>query len=380
MVNTKNFRTKQEFITKMNPKGKDYIIGLDAGYSGMKVFYENGLFCFPSFAKKIDEETFTGTDEKDILYRDLETNELFVLGYTAQNMVMSSDTNDTDGELRTRKRYGNRKFQILCKAAIACALKGKKDNRKIVIQTGLPSAYVDADKRDMVKELCKPAHFQLRVGMEDWKEFHLELDADAVHCDMPQPAGSLYSVVIGNDGKYVQNARDFLYGNTLVLDAGFGTFDFYGLKNRTIACKESIDEIGMYEILKHTSKKILDELNEDINIQALQKNLEQGTVVYVDEDEMRSDEKQLSPMLEEAVDEVYKEAFDRTKAVTNSFRDYRNIIVTGGTGEAWIDKFRSSLANMKTIRVVPGNVNDHLPLVYSNVRGYYFARYNQNIR
>ena len=41
-MNTRNFRTRQEFKNMTNPKGKDYIIGLDVGYSSTKVFYENG--------------------------------------------------------------------------------------------------------------------------------------------------------------------------------------------------------------------------------------------------------------------------------------------------------------------------------------------------
>ena len=55
-MNTKNFRTRQEFATDYSiPKGRDYIIGLDVGYSGTKVFYETGYFCVPSFVKKMKQ-------------------------------------------------------------------------------------------------------------------------------------------------------------------------------------------------------------------------------------------------------------------------------------------------------------------------------------
>ena len=36
---TKRFRTRQEFKEKNNPKGKNYIIAIDVGYSGTKVFH-----------------------------------------------------------------------------------------------------------------------------------------------------------------------------------------------------------------------------------------------------------------------------------------------------------------------------------------------------
>ena len=47
-MKTSKFRTRQEFIKRFtHPKSKrEYVIGLDAGYSSMKCFYENGYFCF----------------------------------------------------------------------------------------------------------------------------------------------------------------------------------------------------------------------------------------------------------------------------------------------------------------------------------------------
>ena len=51
MVPTNLYRTRHEFfnIPMQLPKAPKFIVGLDAGYSGMKVWYERGYFCFPSF-------------------------------------------------------------------------------------------------------------------------------------------------------------------------------------------------------------------------------------------------------------------------------------------------------------------------------------------
>ena len=68
-MDTSKFRTRQEFRTLINPKGKDFIIGLDAGYSGTKTFFESGCGTFPTYARKIDEMLYL-TDENDIVYRD----------------------------------------------------------------------------------------------------------------------------------------------------------------------------------------------------------------------------------------------------------------------------------------------------------------------
>lgn len=377
-MNTKKYRTRQEFEKEEHPRSNKYIIALDAGYSSMKGYYENGYFCFPSYAKKISESMLGIAGPKDIIYHDLETDEKYMLGYTAQDMVASTDTNDTDGELYSRKRYHNKLFKILCNAAIGIALLDKDDDREVIVQTGLPTSYVKGDSDAMKNALCKPSSFRLKLANEDWREFNLNLTSDKIFI-MPQPAGSLYSVLIQNNGVYVKNAKDILFSNSLVLDVGFGTFDLYGIKSRNIVCGESIDELGMREVLKHTSKKILDEMNEDIRIQALQKNLESGTVTCVNEEELKTEEKDLAPLLAQSSNEVFLEAIERTRAITNTFRDYNRLIVSGGTGQAWFNKIKDYLKNMKNLEIVPANINDPTSsFIYSNVRGYYLFRYTDS--
>lgn len=378
-MDTKKFRTRQEINSKISPKGKHYIIGLDAGYSGMKVYYENGYFCFPSFIKQVAENSLTVPAATDILYRDLETGDVYMVGKTAQQMVSSTDTNDTEEELFTRKRYSQKAFHILCHTAIAMAMKDKKDNREIVIQTGLPTAYVDGDSEALKKALCKNVNFELKIGMGKWEKYHLELKHDYVFI-MPQPAGSYYSTLIRSNGEYMPDAKEFLYGNVLVIDIGAGTGDIYGIKSRSIVSKESVNNIGMREVFKHTSKQILEELNEDIHLSALQQNLESGVVVYIDEDEMSTEEKPLAQYLEKASDEVFQKAMEKIKGITNAFRDYTYIIIGGGTGEAWFDKIQNYLSKMKTLQIVASNRADNLPFIYSNVRGYYLYRVTMDKR
>lgn len=374
---TKNFRTRQEQNYKSNPKGKDFIIGLDIGYSGTKVFYEDGYFCFPSYAKKIEKGMINVPGEKDILYRDNESGEEYMVGYIAQNMMDSNDTNDTDGELYSRKRYGDKRFKITSNVAIALATLNKKDNRKIVIQTGLPTSYVDGDTPAIKKAICKSSKFSLKVGGGKWMDFDFHINPDDVYV-MPQPAGTLYSSLITDEGSYVPDAKKILCSSTLILDIGFGTFDFFGIKDRAIVCEESINEIGMRAVLDRTSKKILKNLNEDIRVAALQKNLETGVVNCINEDDMTAEERPLEPILKEASREIMLDAMERVKSVTNTFRGYQYVIVSGGTGEAWFEDIKKWLANMNTLTVNPSNKNDGLPFIYSNARGYYLYRYTLN--
>lgn len=379
-MKTKDFRTKHEFHHRANPRGtRDYIIGLDAGYSGMKVFYESGYFCFPSFVKKITTDTLNIPDEKDIIYKDLKTNEEYMVGYSAQEMLESADTNDTEGEMFSRKRYGKKAFQILCNTAIGIACMNKTDPREVFIQTGLPSSYVKGDSNALIKALSTPADYAIKIGSGKWYKLHQEVKRDHIHI-IPQPMGSMYSTVILNDGRFTDNAFKFLQSNVLVVDIGFGTCDFYGTKNRQVVCTESIDEIGMLQVMKKMSKLILEECDEDIRVPALQHILETGIVTCVNEDEMTQEDREVSELLEKASKEVFKEAMEKSKSITNAFRDYQYLVVTGGTGAAWFDMIKDYLKGMKHLQVIPGNINDTIPVLYANARGYYLFRYSSSRR
>lgn len=373
-MDTKKIRTRQEIQSLNNPKSKDYIIGLDTGYSSTKCFYENGYFVFPSFAKKLEGKMLNIQSDYDILYRDEDTGEVYMVGYVAQDMTESTDTNDTDGELFSRKRYGDKRYKIICNTAVAMALSGKNDDRRIVIQTGLPSSYVAGDSPAIKKTLSKTSRFSIKVGRGGWKLYEPEIKQEDIFV-MAQPAGALYSVLIKNDGNYVNDAINILSSNVLVADIGFGTFDFYGIKNRTVVCKDSIDEIGMREVLSRTSKRILSEMNEDIKVAALQKNLMDGYVVCVDEENMKTTKRPIADIVEASSREVMKEAMMRAKSITDAFRGYEYLILDGGTGEAWYSDIKEWLSGMETLKIMPSNFNDHLPMIYSNARGYYMYRY-----
>ena len=74
------------------------------------------------------------------------------------------------------------------------------------------------------------------------------------------------------------------------------------------------------------------------------------------------------------------QAIEKAKSVTNSFRGYQYVIIDGGTGEAWYDDIKNWMNDMKTIRIIPCNINDQLPYIYANARGYYMFGYMNSIR
>lgn len=57
----------------------------------------------------------------------------------------------------------------------------------------------------------------------------------------------------------------------------------------------------------------------------LQKNLETGTVICVNEEKMSTDERSISKFLEDASKEVLDKAMEKAKSVIKSFRGYQYV-------------------------------------------------------
>lgn len=373
MIDTKTVRTKQEIIAKRNLSlPKKWVLGIDAGFSSLKGFAPNKYFCFPSFAHKLDTE-LQFPNERDIFYRD--ESGTYLVGASAQNQIGSDDTNETETELYARNRYSNKKFKIVIATGMAIGISEnvyskKNDEQEIVIQTGLPTAYIAKDKKSIIKAFSDHYVFELKIGMGNWKKYDIQVKPENVFV-MPQPAGTLYSVVVDENGHNLPDAKDFFSKNILIADVGFGTFDPYGLINRKLVLKESLSNIGMRRILSETSALIRDLYGEDIRVPAMQRYLEKGYINVLDEETMRTESVNLAPLLEKASDIVFQEAVSSLKNMTNFMRDYDILIPTGGTCSLWMDKFMEYFKGMKPLSVIPGNRNDKLPLLYSNVRGYY---------
>mgnify|MGYP002539407283 CR=1 FL=1 len=386
-MNTSIYRTRTEWVPKVYEKIKrndDYwVIGLDSGYGGMKGFSPNKYFCFPSYARLLekDKSMMTMYDRQDVIYEDLDTGEIYLLGRNAQNSISRNDINDTDNELFNRKRFKNKKFYVLCMAAIGlAAMPNQKHSdfhgigKEIVIQAGLPPAYLEMDREPYIHMFSRAANYRLKVGKNPWLEFHIAIDPKNVYV-MAQPSGTMASINIGNNGQYIPEARNYLTGNVLILDIGFHTMDVFGMKGHVRSINESFDRFGMRSILQMVSDEIKKEKNTEIRVSCMQKYLEKGYIDILDEETMKTESVQIAPLLEKASEMVFQEAVAALKNMTNFMRDYDVLIPTGGTCSLWMDKFMEHFKDMKSLTVIPGNRNDKLPLLYSNVRGYYMFCY-----
>ena len=396
-MNTKKYKTRTEFIERKNAKKNGvWEIGLDIGYSAVKAFSPNSISCFPAFAIKSDELQFIGKTPKEvIMYKDLTTNETWVVGEYAQNDIKASDTSVSEALLYSRDRYTSKAFEIYARTGIGVSMMnnmyGSPEDDRIVIQTGLPERYLN-DKYDLIDVLSGNHNFALKVGNDDWTFFNITISPEDVDV-ISQPKAAMFCVCIDNNGKLVPQYTSILNGkseesNTIVFDPGFGTLDIFILEKAQVIEGQTYPDLGMKRVFKETSALISENFGVDIPVYAMQRYLEDGLIKVIDKKAFLLGNKDaykeysFDKLLAQASNMVCDEAIARMVDAIGfeSLSSYRNIIVTGGTGAAWMHNIEEKFKIIPSIKVINANVNDNLPSIYNNVRGYYLYRYTKLLR
>ena len=70
------------------------------------------------------------------------------------------------------------------------------------------------------------------------------------------------------------------------------------------------------------------------------------------------------------------EAINTINGYYNYLQDEDFLVITGGTGAAWINIIREFYKEMSTLKIIDGSANDTVPAIFSNVRGYYMQQLN----
>ncbi len=382
-MNTKRFRTKTEFIERNNGKIDGvWEIALDIGYSSVKIFSPNTVSSFPSYAKRVDNDfKYAGTAPKEsIVYRDLDKDEVWIVGEVAQNIMTSGDTSDSEMSLYGRERYGNPMFPVLVRTGLGLGLMsnqfGAPDKDDVItIQTGLPANYMN-DEPDLKDAIAGKHRFALCIGScSDWKIFEVEIMNENIHV-MSQPKGALFSVCIDKNGQFHPDASKYLSSSLIVFDPGFGTLDLFPIKSGVVGKGETNQVLGMRRVLSETAKSIQENFGVEVLVPEMQKYLATGKIPYVNRKKMESKEYEFDKLLAAASDKVCDEAIDWMSSAVNLI-DFNYMIIAGGTGAAWEQKIREKFKNFSTLTLINGNQNDDLSFIYSNVRGYYLYRFNK---
>jgi plasmid segregation protein ParM len=377
MVKTSNFKTKTLMLERQNASCENaWGVALDIGYSAVKGFSPNSVYCFPAYARKITEEilSLAVPDPEEIRYKDLNTGEIWVVGSVAQNMIKQDESKDSITALYGRNRYYTPMFKVISRVGLALGMRansyGSPNGKSLVVQTGLPPAYMKSDS-DFIRDVLSGEHkFAIKIASGDWIDFSFSLPIENVRV-MPQPMGTLLSISTDNTGKFIPEARKYFSSNMLIFDPGFGTLDIFNIENRLIKSYETFDDLGMKRVLSEASDEIFKKYKTEIPVPAMQKYLAQGEITIRDRKLRKTTKQPFDDILDAANTKVCEEALAKTEDIFNYLFDHDYLVITGGTGAAWNDIIVDHFKDMETLTIIPGNQNDTLPYTFSNVRGYY---------
>lgn len=379
MIRTDKYCAKTSFVSQTAATAPGVkVCAIDIGYSGVKCFTDDHRACFPSFARQLSDASFVGeAHPNDILYSD--ERGIWAVGSLAVRGTSIRDTNESEATLYSRDRYDSEMFKVLYRVGMGLCLLNEPgiENggmRGIEVQTGLPPAYLKSDKRDLVRVLSGAHRFKIKVGSDSWKEIFFDIRPEKVYV-MAQPNGALYSASLDNDARQTPDGKQYFRSSILVLDPGFGTCDVFVVRNRMIDSTESFDNLGMKAVYKRLSDRIYEIYGEYIPVHAIPNVLNTGTVDVLDKATVQTQSYPIGDLLKESSDEICKRAIQKLQVSYDYLREFRYLLIAGGTGEAWKDNIMKHFAGIKGLSIILGNQNDSsLPQIFSNVRGYYLYR------
>lgn len=375
-----DFKTKTLIQPKVNPsvEGK-FLVGIDVGYSGCKVFSQNKVALFPCYARQIDGEMISASyEENDIWYQDAKTKQIWAVGETAIGMMSSRETNDNSVSMYSRSRYEDPMFMVLLRTGMAIGMMkntyGGYAGKELFVETGLPAAYM-MDEYALRDAFCQEHEFAVKVGNNPWQKFNFTLDEEHVFVTS-QPKGTLYSSIINESGDFIENSSKILKSRALIFDAGFNTLDLVRNMNGIIDSNPiTYDDLGMKEVFLETAAAIEKKYHEHVEVPYMQYILRTGILQGYDRKSHSTVEIDIAATLEEKNREVCQRAIKKIRGMYNDLLDLDYLVVTGGTGEAWWHIIKDEFKGLKSLTVLSGNENSALPFTFSNVRGYYFYLY-----
>lgn len=368
------FRTRSEIVPcKQLAVENVALSALDIGYSAVKGFSSTTRFCIPSYVRECSSELLGQPHDTDIRYRG-ENGIEYAVGRLAQEALSSKDTNDASNTMFGRNRYFSPSFLILARVGLALSI-SPGEKRPIYLQTGLPPAYRKADTALLKEALAGKHTFSVKVGAGPWTDYSFELGLESIFV-MDQPIGSVYSASKRSDGTTVlcPDGKPYIDHRILVLDGGFGTLDIFSVTNRTIDSTNTFNDLGMKVVFEGTAADIFAQTGKEVYAHTLQNCLVDGFITVYDRHAKSTRRVDISDILKANTRRVCEKAMDKIEAAYDGLQDYDFLLVTGGTGAAWMDILKERYQRMETLSIISATGPEKMSSVYSNARGYYIYR------
>lgn len=380
-MDSNNFKTKTLFTNKKSPcnNNKYYPIGLDIGYSGVKCYAQNKIFCFPAYAIKVNGPIISLAEpsKNDIWYRD--EKDTWYVGELAQLMTNRGDTSESNSTLYTRNRFEHPMFRVLARVSMGIAMMsneyGNTEGKIPIIQTGLPPRYLKEDLPKLKKPLVGHHEFEIKIGKGKWQKFCFDLPENHIFV-MPQPLGSLKSLTTNIQGEKIKEFSKYLDRkvNILIMDAGFGTNDFFNIKGGNCIGDETNTELGMKRVFQETVDEISKRYNYEIPVHYLQNYLDNGTFeqLKITDEGVTQIKRNFTEILNEKNEKICKETIKHIVNTYDFLQGYQYLVLTGGTGAAWNQMIKKYFEKMSSLTIISANSQENLLNIFSNVRGYYY--------
>lgn len=386
MINTQAFKTKTILQPRNNPKTDNYWgVAIDIGYSSVKLFSPNVIASFPSYAKQVEfgkaDNPIGGLEKTSIAYRDENGNEYFV-GASAQSLIKTGDSDSSTAMLYVRNRCNSPEFKAITRVGLALGMMknqyGSPADKILHVQTGLPPEYLkdEVDVEDLKSCISGHHEFSIKLGLNNWMKFSFDVAWENIGV-MPQPMGTLVSISTDDNGGKLPEAKKYFSSNVLIIDPGFGTLDTFEIKNHYVDTSKTWNNLGMLRVMQEMSKMIKDEYGQIIPVPAMQKVLGDGYFKSKMDKATRSQKNiPAADILDKANRMICEEALTALNGFYNYMQDEDYLVITGGTGAAWEQMIRKYYEKAETLKIIPGVFSDNVPIIFSNVRGYYMTQLN----
>lgn len=381
-MNLSDYVTRTEINHRMNRSSSSFwTIGIDYGFSGVKGFAPNKVFCFPNCAVQVDTfESLVNASDKDILLRDKDG--LWIVGEKALDVMSPANAMNYESEMYERNRYFSPSFKALMKVGLGIGLSAnyhrKYKGEPILVQTGLPPKYKEFNDTSLITEaLAGDYEFELKIGKSPFQKFKFTIKESNVYV-MDQPKGALFSAITMNNGAFCADGEEILKSNTLVFDPGFKTLDLFDISAGIVKGNgNTFDTLGMYEVFRRTVEDSNRMYGTRLTVSGMQKALKKGYVSSFrrSQGHMQSNKltAEFEALLEKNTNAVCEEAVQKLYSIYDYLQEHDNLIITGGTGDAWKAAIQEQFKDMDSLRILSADRNDpSLTNVYSNVRGYYY--------
>jgi plasmid segregation protein ParM len=212
------------------------IVGLDLGYSAVKVVANGFAATFPSVVGTADESQFSAeTSGSPVII--LHDNQRYFYGDAAVSMSR------LESRREDRHWINSDEYLVLAKAAIVQAT-GDLDSLSII--TGLPVSYYKRDRRAAVDALQGLSTISwIDRGMVGQRQF-----SSVKVAVVPQPFGSLFSRALLPSGRVADS--DFLTKPVGVIDVGGKTTNILVANRASEVTRQSASVlVGGWDLVRH---------------------------------------------------------------------------------------------------------------------------------